>query len=481
VLALVLVGSAAAATIRGTARSDRISADNGRRDTITCGRSVDTVVADAVDRVAADCEIVSRRISIDPYRTDAAQHASAVEPAVAAFGNTVVATFQVGRFNDGAASNIGFAVSRNAGRTWTAGGLLPSLTARSRPAGPWPRASDPSVAYDPVHGVWLITSLTVGTSSSGIVVSRSTDGLHWTAPVTVTVGGRAAGGGDIALDKEWIACDTWTTSTHRGRCYVAYTDVFENRIAEQWSDDGGLTWSAKVPVLSSSGNVGAIPLVGRDGTVVVIVADIPDRGPSSILAARSFDGGSTFSPRTVVSDVQFTNVPGFRAIPLPSAVVDASGRFVVVWQDCRFRGCGPNDVALTTSTDGATWSTPRRVPTEPASSAVHDFMPGIGADPTRPGRLAVVYSRTSARCDDCLTTGFVSTSDGGTTWTQPKRLDARRASNGWLARSGPVAMIGDYLQTAFAGGRAVPVFVVATPKRNGVLDQAVAATSLPVR
>jgi hypothetical protein len=44
-----------------------------------------------------------------------------------------------------------------------------------------------------------------------------------------------------------------------------------------------------------------------------------------------------------------------------------------------------------------------------------------------------------------------------------------------------MGMIGDYQQTAFAGGRAVPVFVLAGRPRAGRLDQAVVSTSLAVR
>jgi hypothetical protein len=42
-------------------------------------------------------------------------------------------------------------------------------------------------------------------------------------------------------------------------------------------------------------------------------------------------------------------------------------------------------------------------------------------------------------------------------------------------------MVGDYISTSFAGGRAVPVFVLATPPRSSRLHEAAFATSLPVR
>src|SRR4051794_8225038 len=117
-LALVVVTSAAAATIRGTARADRIQAADGRRQTIVCGRSADVVNADLTDRVAADCETVARRVARDTTGIAGAQHATIVEPDAAAFGNTIVAAFQTARVRGGGAGTIGWASSRDAGRTW---------------------------------------------------------------------------------------------------------------------------------------------------------------------------------------------------------------------------------------------------------------------------------------------------------------------------------------------------------------------------
>src|SRR5712692_809699 len=67
------------------------------------------------------------KISSDPYTNITSNHKTQVEPDTFAFGNTIVSTFQVGRFFDGGASNIGFATSTNGGETWTHG-FLPSST-----------------------------------------------------------------------------------------------------------------------------------------------------------------------------------------------------------------------------------------------------------------------------------------------------------------------------------------------------------------
>src|SRR5579864_7320547 len=63
----------------------------------------------------------SMRISTDPFTNPTSQHATQVEPDTFAFGNTIVAAFQSGRFFQGGASDIIFATSTNGGATWTTG------------------------------------------------------------------------------------------------------------------------------------------------------------------------------------------------------------------------------------------------------------------------------------------------------------------------------------------------------------------------
>jgi len=72
--ALAVASTASAARVRGTARNDLLQTWNGHRDTVSCGRGRDIVTADPTDRVARDCEVVSREISRDPYRNPESQH-----------------------------------------------------------------------------------------------------------------------------------------------------------------------------------------------------------------------------------------------------------------------------------------------------------------------------------------------------------------------------------------------------------------------
>jgi hypothetical protein len=176
------------------------------RDSVLCGRGRDLATVDGLDRAGRDCEVVTREVSRDPYANPESEHQTEVEPDSAAFGNTVVALFQVGRIFDGGARNIGFAVSRDRGRTWKRG-FLGGLT---------PRASDPTIAYDRRHARWLAVSLVFGAGGSSLSVNRSADGRRWSAPVRAI-----STSGGLGQDKEWIACDNWPSSPHYGTCYLS--------------------------------------------------------------------------------------------------------------------------------------------------------------------------------------------------------------------------------------------------------------------
>ncbi len=166
-----------------------------------------------------------------------------------------------------------------------------------------------------------------------------------------------------------------------------------------------------------------------------------------------------------------------RAISLPSVIGDSTGKLYAMWADCRFRsGCAQNDLVLSTSTDGMTWS-----PAVRATSGANAFIPGLAADPTRPGLLAAVYAHYYGVCKKApcsLGMSVTQSSNGGKTWSAPQRLDTQPMSTNWLPRSEGGRMTGDYFSTSFAGSRIVPVFGLATAPMNGRFRQGMFAASL---
>ncbi len=488
------VGTPRAETIRGTARADYIDPRAGRDrvvagrgddrikaqdrfvDTIGCGPGWDLVTADLGDRVDGACEVVARQLSRDAFTNPESQHATEVEPDSYAFGSTIVSTFQVGRARDGGAANIGFATSRDAGRTWRSG-LLPSLTQYSRPAGEWERASDPVIGYDAVHGVWLASSLAISPGrEAALVFNRSTDGITWSAPVVAT----RSISRELELDKQWFACDNWASSPFRGRCYLTYSDFRTNRISVQTSADGGLTWSAPVASPDSAGrnalqtgSPGVQPVTRPNGDALVLFWD-----GDQMSSIRSTDGGASFSRTNFIGPVDAPVALNFRAFALPVAEVDASGTVYLAWSDCqRHAECDATDLMLSRSPNGLQWSVPARIPTGASRTGAHDVVPGLAADPDSAGRLALAWYRLQPGGGiDAL---FVRSSNGGAAWTTPRRLNTETMTRQWIAQTTLGPMLGDYISTSFASGTPVAVLALASRPSAARLDEAIYAARLP--
>src|SRR6478609_2677110 len=137
----------------------------------------------------AQADVALTRVSADPFTNASSQHATEVEPDTFAFGSTVVAAFQVGRFFDGGATDIGYARSTDGGATWGVPSFLPGLTFSAGATGsPFERVSDPSVAYDAKHNTWMVSSIPLLPTLSvpTVFVSLSTNGgITFGAPVQI--------------------------------------------------------------------------------------------------------------------------------------------------------------------------------------------------------------------------------------------------------------------------------------------------------
>jgi len=411
------------------------------------------------------------QISADPYTVAPGQHATEVEPHVLANGSTLVATFQTGRIAPGGATDIGWATSSDGGTTWSHG-FLPGLTT-GEGTGPYDAASDPEVAYDAKHGVWMIASLPLSSTlqTPAVMVSRSTNGgTTWQNPVAVDTAA-------FSSDKNWIVCDSWPASPYYGNCYVEWDNPANNdEIFMSTSRDGGLTWGSATATADFAGGIGGQPLVQPNGTVLVPI--LLDAGEMAAFA--SSNGGTSWTAPANITLVQtHLDAGGIRSGPLPTAAVDGAGTVWVLWEDCRFRSaCATNDLVYSTSTDGVNWSAVTRVPIDATSSAVDHFIPGIGIDPATSGTSAHVaihyyyYSQSNCTVPTCqLFVGFISSGNGGTTWNQPVSLTGPMQL-GWLPNSQNGLMVGDYIATAFTNGVPHGVFAVAQANSGATFNEA---------
>jgi hypothetical protein len=450
----------------------------GRRAVLAIGLAA---IAALVLSISAGATIPVLKIGTDPFTNSTSQHKTVVEPDSFFFGSTGVAAAQSGRFFDGGSSGIVFARSVDNGVSYSTG-TLPGITVFQ--GGTFARVTDPSVAHDRKHGVWMVSTIGLNANpvlGAAVLVSRSTNGgLTWGNPVTV----RAATGTED-FDKNWTVCDNTTTSPFFGSCYTVWDDFGHgDQLKIAFSRDGGLTWT-----LSSTPNVGVIggqPVVQPDGKVVV---PLDNASETALGFTNSTDGGVTFGTAFTITSISVKADPGnIRSDPLPSAEIAGDGKIFVVWSDCRFRsGCSTNDLVVVTSTNGTTWSAVTRIPIDPTSSVVDHFIPGVGVDRNTSGsttKVAVTYYFfPDVNCDisTCqLHVGFISSSDAGATWhpfvdvVPPMAMkSAPDTSQG--------RMVGDYISTSFNGSsQARGYFIIANPPTQGGIDCATATPNCDV-
>jgi hypothetical protein len=320
------------------------------------------------------------RVSFDILAPDgsAAEPETQAEPFVALNPEReghLLAGYQEGRFADGGCRALTWSVSFNGGRTWQEG-LLPNLSQAS--GGPFERVSDPWVAFGPGNRAYYVSlAFNETRQDNGIFVSGSEDGGRtWGDPVPVHTTSR-----DFD-DKETIVVDTRADSPFRGRVYVGWDIVTADRrqiLLFSSSTDGGATFRPALTLHDQGESVGIVPLVGPGGVVHAVWLRFVGAA-GELLAARSEDGGDTWSAPVTIASVHAAGVPGARtAESLPSAAVDPrTGNLYVVWQDDRFSP-GVDQVALSRSTDGGqTWSAPQLVSDGPRDAP--NFTPAVAVN-----------------------------------------------------------------------------------------------------
>lgn len=347
-----------------------------------------------------------------------------------------VAVVQEGRLPDGGAQAIGFAWTDDGGETWGSG-LLPGLTEAT--GGTYERATDPVVTFGP-DGSAYAASLVFGSDDrQAIVVNRTDDGGRtWSDPTSVS----AIDSSEAFYDKGWVTVDR-TDGPHGGRVYVIWKNFSgagdSGPLLLSHSDDRALTWAPPITVPAEAGAVGAQALVDPNGVVHLVY-----HSRSKIMAQRSLDGGTTWTPPRRVAVVDVGRIDGLRTGDfLPSAAVDPIGsRLYVVWQDGR-RDIA--DIYISRSADGGrNWSEPSRVSRHGREV---QFTPDVAAY----GRRVQVtyYSGRDPFDDPDLYNYFASTSiDAAATFGPPLKLTERSFDMDHATRTTGGLFLGDYMGSA---------------------------------
>ena len=439
-------------------------------------RAIVIVIASFVLVPTASAAVPLTTVKQDGFTNADSQHRTIVEPDTFAAGSTLVSAFQSGRYFDGGASGIAFATTTNGGASYTKS-RLPGLTNNNGDGGVYDRATDPAVAFDARHGVWLANSLGLDETSSGplgaaVLVNRSTNGgTVWGSPVTI-----ASASGSQDLDKNWIACDNTSTSPFYGRCYATWDDFGDgDRIKMSTSTDGGLTWGSPKNTANNATGLGGQPVVQPNGTVIVPAANAFE---TAIIAFRSTDGGGSWSSTTTVAPVADHRQAGnLRTGPLPTAEIDGAGKVYVAWEDCRFRqACKADDIVYSSSSNGTTWANVSRVPIDATTSSADHFVPGLAVDRSTSGstaKLGLTYhfyrnSRCGGSC--AYEVGYIQSNNGGASWSAHTDV-AAPVNVSLIADTSQGRMFGDYISTSWMNGKAYPVISLGSPPFDSAFDQ----------
>jgi hypothetical protein len=443
---------------------------------------VTITVLSALFTLSASAQSGLEKLSVDNLTNSDSVHKTEVEPDIFAWGNTIVSAFHVARRPGSigwGSGDVGFATSINGGVTWQHGDL-PGLTVNYK-NGTYGAAADPSVAYDAKHGQWMISTLPLVGLNSGeqyigdVAVSLSPDGLHWGNPINIDK--------THLDDKNWSVCDNTPTSPYYGNCYTEWDQAYgTGDVLMSVSSNGGQTWGKGLSSSDHAGGLGGEPLVQPNGTVIV-----PFEGGGIDVFSSTNGGASWGKSQQIASINSHLDAGGIRNPNLPSAAIDGAGNVYVVWSDCRFRtGCKENDIVMSTSANGKTWTSVARIPIDPTTSTVDHFLPGIGVDTTTSGSTAhitIVYyyypvsNCSSTTCE--LEVGFTTSTDGGSTWTSGVKI-AGPMKLAWLPVSDDGPMVADYIGVSYINGNAFGVFAAATAPSGSTLEESMYTTKSPL-
>ena len=378
-------------------------------------------------------------------------------------------TFQEGRFaTGGGAVDCGYSISHDGGLSWTRA-LIPNLTTTS--GGPYPRATDPVVAFDLNNNVYLETLVATSPdfSTAAIVLSKSTDG-------GVTFGSPQVAyqpaTNTVFPDKEWMAINTFGNTTTAGRILVTFT-LFSNAsatgapILRTYSTDTGLTWSPAAAISSETDLQGSQPLWLPNGNCVVVYWNF--QGSERLEAVSSTDGGVTFGPPHTITFATEYNEPVIRTGSfLPSAVGDRTTQNVYVVYQALLAG-NPR-IAFTKSTDGGlTWSVPFAISNNPPGSGV--FNPAINVSPDGRTISVVFYDHRDNPGSSVLVDLYLAQSfDFGNTWQPNIRLTSVSTDASLAPLTSAGYMLGDYLGVAQTTRPTVPAVPIWVDTRTGNPD-----------
>jgi hypothetical protein len=383
------------------------------------------------------------------------------------------------------------------GLTWSNYRVLPT-TSKGVACG---AGGDPALAYSRRDQAFYAAQLCFyrNSAESEIQLYKSADeGATWTptakgATVVTNIAASGTVDDSVFYDKELIAIDNFSSSSHYGRIYVTYTkfhslpDGFSDYCPIQvaYSDrvptgnPRNSTWKhvSVVPDMPQDNGVGpganqfSTPVVDSEGGLDIAYAseECNTAFDAALYFRRSVDGGKTFGPAVQIDlPGEFADNPDladhlpnkkFRAPLSPSlAYSEASGTLNYVYQNNVNRLVSGADISFQQSNDfGVSWSHAKFISITPdGKPAPNDqYMPWIAADEN--GNLhAIWYDNRSDPNNHMMETWQAFSEDDGANWINFNISSVAWDPDKGFKRSG--SFIGDYTGLAASVAVVYPVW-----------------------
>jgi hypothetical protein len=390
----------------------------------------------------------------------------------------IVGVWQQDRWSNGGANGLVAGFSFDGGQTWGQSTLPFSQCAAGAP---YERASDPWVSFGP-DGTAYANAITFDqtTARNAVSAATSTDGgKTWNNLATL----QSFDTTQFFTDKNSITADplragvaysVWDTliSPNGNPKANLHTQAFNGPAYLSVTTDGGKSWSTPRIIFNMASRqqtIGNQILVDRahPGTLYdfanfIQPANSRTKRDDTIAFVKSTDGGQTWSdPRSVtdMNDVPVVDPNTGELVRtgdiIPEPAIAPDGTLYVTWQDGAFSGGAFDEVALISSSDGgATWTAPRRVS---ASTGRPAFTPQIAV--ASDGTVGITYydfRNLAAGNTTTLPTDywFINSKDGfaaNTHITGPFDMKTAPVAEGFF--------VGDYEGLATLGKSFQPFFV----------------------
>lgn len=351
--------------------------------------------------------------------------------------------------------------------------------------------SDPTLAFDSQGNLYygyivvFFSAQFGGINGTEMAVAKSTDGGKTYPSVTYF---SFDGGQNHFNDKPMITADANPGSPFRDNVYIAWDAASGGSTSGGLrfgrSTDHGATFTVtRIDNPNGQGRlIAADPFVGPNGEVYVAWNDY---AANTIAFTRSFDGGVTFDPQTIVSrksipfDIAIPAERSRGALVYPSCDADRSsgphrGRLVCSWMD--LTAASTTDILTSYSDDnGTTWSQPVAA-TDPFAFPVDRFNQWLSTDPTN-GVVNVSFydTRNDTTGSRYMTDTYLSRSaDGGASFGANVRVSTVSSNEHDCNGVYPCSAInygnqqGDYEGLVAWGGVAHPIWTDSRVNQSSV-------------